>query len=546
MATYRITGPDGAAYDVTAPDTASEAEVLAYAQKNYAPKQQLESLTADPMEGMGTFDKLAAGMGSGMSSGIRALGGGSLLEKFGLPGTKEDAARLDKPLNATTAGKIGAGVGLGALAAPIALVPGANTYAGAALLGGAAGGALTEGGLAERATGAMFGAAGGTAGKAAGDLLGRGAGALMQRRADGRMAAQVANTQRDAAALAARDAGYVLPPADVKGGFLNEALNGLSGKIKTAQVASSRNQGVTNSLVRKDLGIADDVPLNAETLQAIRQQAGQVYQQIKGAGQIKSDPAYVQALDTILGKYKTAAKDFPSLGKTNMHGQPVDEIADLVGGLKVKQFDSSSAIDAIGVLRETADKAFRSGDTTLAKASKDAAKAMEDVVERHLQGLGDDALLGAFKSARQTIAKTYTAQKALNAGTGDVSAQVLARELAKGKPLSGGMKTAGQVGQSFPKATQALKEAPKAVSPLDYAVSGISSVSTGNPALLGMMAARPATRSLILSRPYQSRMLTNNYGPGLLDTAGLPALASEPLRRGLLPAGAGLLLPANQ
>ena len=35
MAKYRITAPDGGTYEVSAPDTASEAEVLAYAQKNY-------------------------------------------------------------------------------------------------------------------------------------------------------------------------------------------------------------------------------------------------------------------------------------------------------------------------------------------------------------------------------------------------------------------------------------------------------------------------------------------------------------------------------
>lgn len=35
MAKYRITGPDGGTYEVNAPDSASEAEVMAYAQQNY-------------------------------------------------------------------------------------------------------------------------------------------------------------------------------------------------------------------------------------------------------------------------------------------------------------------------------------------------------------------------------------------------------------------------------------------------------------------------------------------------------------------------------
>lgn len=36
MATYRITAPDGGEYEITAPDGATEAEVLAYAQKNFS------------------------------------------------------------------------------------------------------------------------------------------------------------------------------------------------------------------------------------------------------------------------------------------------------------------------------------------------------------------------------------------------------------------------------------------------------------------------------------------------------------------------------
>lgn len=39
MAKYRITGPDGHQYEVTAPDDATQEQVLAYAQQNYRPQQ---------------------------------------------------------------------------------------------------------------------------------------------------------------------------------------------------------------------------------------------------------------------------------------------------------------------------------------------------------------------------------------------------------------------------------------------------------------------------------------------------------------------------
>ena len=134
---------------------------------------------------------------------------------------------------------------------PRPLIPGANTYAGATALGGLTGLALTEGDIADRAKGAAFGAIGGAAGKGLGDLIGWGVPKAVQTLSGNRAASQIANAQRDAAAMSAKEAGYVIPPSDVNPSFINETLGGLSGKIKTAQVASAKNQGTTNALARK-------------------------------------------------------------------------------------------------------------------------------------------------------------------------------------------------------------------------------------------------------------------------------------------------------
>jgi hypothetical protein len=45
MPKYRITGPDGGTYEVNAPEGATEAQVMAYAQANYKPKAEAEPLT---------------------------------------------------------------------------------------------------------------------------------------------------------------------------------------------------------------------------------------------------------------------------------------------------------------------------------------------------------------------------------------------------------------------------------------------------------------------------------------------------------------------
>ena len=245
----------------------------------------------DPTADMSVGQKLLSGIGQGMTSAGRALAqgvskltgaeanGAGLVKQSDI----EDAKRLDAPLLKTGAGRVGSAIGTASIAAP-ALMPGANTYAGATALGGLTGLALTEGDIADRAKGAAFGAIGGAAGKGLGDLIGWGVPKAVQALSGNRAASQIANAQRDAAAMSAKEAGYVIPPSDVNPSFINETLGGLSGKIKTAQVASAKNQGTTNALARKALGVADDVPLTADTLASIRAEAGKAYEAVRALG----------------------------------------------------------------------------------------------------------------------------------------------------------------------------------------------------------------------------------------------------------------------
>lgn len=315
--------------------------------------------------------------------------------------------------------------------------------------------------------------------------------------------------QKMTTARAASDLGYVIPPADLQPGITSELLSGLSGKIKTAQVASARNQGVTDSLAKSALGLPSDALLTNDTLQGIRNTAGQAYQGIKGAGIVTTDKAYNDALDKIASGYKSAGDSFPGLAS--------NPVSDLVDGLRVGNFDSGGAIDMVKILRGQADKAYMGGDKALGKATKDAAGAIEDQIGRHLESIGDTKGLEAFQAARRDIAKTYSVQKALNPSTGNVSAQSLATQLNKGKPLSGDLLSIAQFGQAFPKASQALKETPKSFSPLDFAVAAGLSGSTMNPLGLAGIIARPGVRSLLLSSPVQSQALRQG---GLLGNSG--------------------------
>lgn len=448
-----------------------------------------------------------------------------------------DAQKAEaKPLLATRAGRFGNVAGTVAATLPLVAVPGANTYAGASVLGAATGGGLSDardaGGIAKDAA---IGAAAGAAGKYVGDKLGAGALALRDKLTAASARKATEQAQRQGAVAVAREAGYVVPPTSANPSLMNRTLEGLAGKLTTAQKASVKNQDVTNGLIRRSLNIPDDVPLNSETIKLIRQQAGDSYKVIRGVGQINADAPFLQNLDDLVAKYQGAAKDFPELVNNDVEG--------LVNSVRQGAFDADSAVSAIQILRSRADKAYAGGDKELGKAAKGAADAIEALIERNLAKAGRADILRAFRDSRQTVAKTYTVEKALNPQTGNVNALKLAQQLQKGKPLSGEIRKAAEFGTAFPKAAQEIKDSVPGVSPLDFYGAGGIAAATQNPMALALLGARPAARGAILSGPYQAAMLTPSAGQGGVGAANaLARLANSQATKAAVPGASAALL----
>lgn len=323
----------------------------------------------------------------------------------------------------------------------------------------------------------------------------------------GRVVTGPAQSAETAAAVrAARDAGYVVPPTQAKPTLINRALEGLSGKITTAQNASARNQVVTNGLAAKALGLPRDTQITPDLLAGIRDSAGKAYDAVGAAGTITPGPKYDAALDAIAASAKKAASGFPSAKPS--------PVIDLVDSLRSPVFDAESAVAKIKELRSTADDAFRSGNTDVGRAAKSASKALEDAIERHLAGSGQKGLLNGFRDARTLIAKTYSVQNALNPATGTIDAKALARSLRSGKPLSGEMKQAAEFASAFPKAAQATEgmgSLPQ-VSPLDYGAAVAAMLAMGDPTYLATVLARPAARATALSPLVQDRLIQQSGG----------------------------------
>jgi Transglycosylase SLT domain len=344
----------------------------------------------------------------------------------------------------------------------------------------------------------------------------------------GRMAGKGAQTPEMVNAItSARDAGYVIPPTQANPTMTNRLLEGFSGKLTTAQNASAKNSEITNGLAAKALGLPAETAITPDLLSNIRKTASASSESIAQTGTITPTKSYSDALDKLAETHLTAAKGFP-----NAKESPV---VALVDSLRSPSFEASSALAKIRELRSAADDAFRTGNTDIARASKGAAKALEDAVETHLQDIGNPALLNQFRDARTLMAKTYTVEKALNATTGTVDARKLGAMVNKGKPLTDELRQAGEFANRFPKANQTVEgmgSLPQ-TSPLDWGAAGAISAASGNVLPMLSAGARPIARKMALSDMVQNRLVQQSPRANRLadllrySNRAIPAIASQ-------------------
>ena len=495
---------------------------LAQTARTNAERQRLgDEVAAD----LGPAGRFAASAGAGMASVARALGGGRLVGAMGLPATKDEAEAIDAPLNRTTAGTLGRVVGMAAPAA-IAVPFTPATIPAATVAGGVMGGAMTEGDLADRGMGALFGAMGGGGGQALGQSLGAGRAQLRS------IAAQqdAAQAARMPSVRSAMDAGYVLPPNEIRQDLTNSLMNAWGGQIKTKQAASFSNQQNTNRLAAQALNLPPE-QLTMDAVRQVRSQAAAAYDNVRQAGVILADPQFKADLAKITSRQSNAAATFPGLAN--------DALETVRNSLDQPFFDSSAGVDALSLLRERADEAFAKGDRTLAKAYRSASNAVESLMERNLAA-ADPQALAEFRKARQLMAKTYDIEAAMNPQTGDVAAATLAQKQKK-KPgrFTGELKQIADAAQAFPAATQTLKEAPSPYSMVDVGFGTAAGLGI-NPAMIAVSAARPVVRTAALSRPGQRfAALDALPTPANALAALLRPTASPRVQRGLVPLAIG-------
>lgn len=415
----------------------------------------------------------------------------------------DEAKRLEAPLGIP--GAVGKGVGLIGMSAPALLA--APTIPAQAAVGAGLSAIQPVASDESRLLNTVAGGVGGAAGQYVGGTVLPKIVNTATKKVKALRLAKSQNAAKDKVLREAEGAGLVFPRSESNPSALSNALERYAGKASVAQKASNMNRQTLNELARTEIGLSRDAPIIPETLKPLKQKAWDVYETMKGLGTFTADADFNRALAAIQKEHSG------SLVKKS-------GVDDLVASLKQKHLNAEDVINTIKQLRSDADTLFRNPNrdhhaTALAKASKAAAKALEDLTERHIApSRTGSKMLKDFRSAREQLAKIGSVERAMVESTGDIDPAAFARMLAKGKPLTGGLRQIGEFSQATKNrySQRGVNDIPGG-SPLDAAVALGTTAVTQNPTWLALALGRPLARNLALS-PMLRR--PRSYSPGLL------------------------------
>jgi len=357
----------------------------------------------------------------------------------------------------------------------------------------ATGGGLGQAGAQELGGGAVAQTLAGLGGS----LTGAG---LVKPKSIGLSTQQLQNANRDETLKLGRDAGYVALPTDVGGSKFARTLEGISGKLKIEELASSKNQKVTNNLTRKYLDLPEDTPLTLETLENARESVYPAYDAIRNTGSI-------------------------SLGNQNPFSNIVTGVNKVAGGKNALMqnvpdnyaIDADTAVQRLRELRSDGNAYVTSGTNIMKPNPKEVlrgkrylaeADKLEKAIENHVVKLGQPELIDQFRNARRYIAKTFTVQKALNTQLGSVDAKKIAKDLNKGAPITDELSIVGKYATAFPKVNKTVTDTPTPFTVFDLFGAGVG----GIPGML-LGPVRATTRYGLMSQQGQKSLANPQYTP---------------------------------
>ncbi len=452
-------------------------QFLRTADKTRVDNEAFAKEVSDPTAGMSFLDKLRAGAGKGFSD---LASGASQLVGAGPSGEEvRETKQRDQALMNTAPGAIG-NIGANVVTlAPLAMVPGANTVAGAGAIGALTGMLQPAENMTDRAINMGTGGALGSGTQYLGTTGAQRLGEWGASRQAEEAAKQSRNAVADETLRMGREAGYKLPPSAVNDSFIARRLEGVGGKAAVGQDFSLKNIGVTDTLGRQAAGISPEQALSVQNIRNAR------------VGPLAQPYRDVAALSP------RAAADLEAM--------------------KQAQYDAKLQHKFYG----------RSGNPEALTAAKTAetnkARLYQNLVAE-ANTAGKPELIPALEEAKKRIAQNRLIQEAVNRGSGSIDPSVIGRAYDNGAPLSGPLETIARMQQAYP---QYMREAAKVPTPgvskseaLASALLATTGATAAGPfgALAGVapFVAPPVARSILRSNPVQEAVMTPTYNPGML------------------------------
>lgn len=482
------------------PDGMSNADIAAAIRRTAQPKAP----AFDPTDGMSGMQKFLAGTGKAFAN--IGLGARQML---GLANQAEvdERRQLDAPLMRTGAGLAGNIVGNIGLAAPTALIPGANTMTGAALTGAAMNALQPLDADQSRIGQAAIGAGLGAASQAGANAIGR---ALKP--------VQATQTPTQTAMIAqAQQMGIPLNVAQQTGSkplaWIDSALDNLPFTAERQAVAKQGQRDIWQRAVLGQLGEQADTA-TPDVLGRAYNRLGNEFRALSARNTVDvGTNDFINAIARIDASQTPFSKGVSSV---------IDNALDLaskgkIGGDEYQKVRSSLT---------QASKGAWAQNPELGQALKGLRNALDDAAEQSMSAADRDA----WQAVRAQYAALKTVEKATDSASGNISPKKLFNELQRANPQ--GMRYGfgnqelpdmARVGKAF--IAEQLPDSGTAqrswyMQMLQNPTAGIGGLlgfASGGPAGAAIGAAAGAATPLAAQRALwgNSRYLTN----GLLDPA---------------------------
>lgn len=333
------------------------------------------------------------------------------------------------------------------------------------------------------------------------------------------------------------EAGYKLTPKAGNAGAPARIAQTAAGSARLEQELSAHNSKTTADLARRDIGLADDVPLTREATADIRKEAGGDYAAVQNVGRIKLDAQLSKDLDLIAEPYVKGGKDFDQLAS--------NPIIKTIEGLRKTEADTASVVEVVKDLRDKADAQFRgnNGSKKLGVDYRTAAQALDNAMDRSLGRMAESEgtpelaeAVDKYRAARVRIAKSYLLDDAMDGKPGEVNAMVYGRAARDGAKLDGPAKQIADFATQFGDEGLAKKAGKSGhIGPTYHDI--LLGALHGAEGLL-TVGARPLTRAALGSKKMQRRMAEKaRQALPAEEAQPAPAASVEPtLERGFEPA----------